>query len=281
MVLARCYLDGEVIQCSISILNNKLLVYSLEGNIVSDVSIESIRRIELVGNELLLIVDGKELRVSASEPYMNLIRDVCRVVELRINYASVVETLSHLIPLISKAFNSLITALTELSINLSSGWSALGEAITELEGVNKWLMNYGINIDELIDELKHLHYLRNVAGIKELIKKAIFNIVSSSKNVIRSLLKFENLECLVDILVLAYTAELARIMRQRLEMIEALTELNNLCISEIYLRVLDKSGTNLCGLLINSLESKGAPASIDEFLINFMNALRDKVARRE
>lgn len=257
------------------------MVYSLEGSIVSEVSIKSIKRIELTDNELLLIINGKELRVSASEPYMHLIKDIGRVIELKANYAFVIETLNHLIPLISKVFNSLITALTELSTDLLSGWNALQRVITELEDINKQLIRYGINIGGLINELKGLHNSRNVSGVREVIKKIIINIVSDGKRVIRSLLKFENLECLIDILILAYTAELARIMRRRLEIMEALRELNDICNSEIYIRVLDKRSINLCDLLINSLKSKEAHTSIDEFLTNFTNALRDNVVREE
>lgn len=278
VVLARCYASNKVFHCDVSLVTNKLVICDLVNNVLIEIKINDVENVDYRDSELILtLTNGEKFVVSALTPSSSIINDIGRVLELRIKLPVVSSTLRKLTSATSKLIKLLLNVLITLNVNYQAGWIQLKYLPSELALMNIELSDYGIDLRERIKELSRSINMKDVNAIRDLFKRLIFDVISNYKRVLKTLLIFEDLSLLADIVVLAYTANLAYALNQQVDAEKALTELNNLCYIDVYVKIFNRTGINLCDVLVKSIKEADIERTINEFINMFINLLNDVI----
>lgn len=278
VVLARCYFNNRVFHCDVSLIASKLVICNLVNNVLIEIKVSDVKSVDYRDSELILtLTNNEKLVVSALTPSSSIINDIGRVLELRIKLPTVSNTLRKLTPVTLKLIKLILNVLITLSANYQAGWVQLKYLPNELTLMNIELSDYGIDLSERIKELSKSITMKDVNAIKDLFKRLILEAVNNYKKTLKSLLIFEDLSLLADIIVLAFTTNLAYTLNQQVDAEKALIELNNLCYIDIYVKIFNRTSTNLCDVLVKSIKEVDIERAINEFINMFINSLNDMI----
>lgn len=280
MVLTRCVVGGEVSICDVSLVSGKVVIHNIPKGLVYDIRVSDIVSIYKKEDKILAIkTSTDEVLISISGASSSLINDIGRVVELKVKYDELSTTAKDLLIITAKALHIIVDVVKAFYEDYLGRWALTQHHVKELYRISEILMNYGINVKQYVDELNNNVNLRSVGGVKKAVKELTFNIVRLVEERVKSLLIFEDLRPLIDLIVIAYVARLAYLTNQRVESSKAEEDLMRECSSEVYVRMLNRPELDICRNFMEVLRSANPYEAIKVFLDNYLRLLDERIRK--
>ncbi|MEM0361266.1 MAG: hypothetical protein QXY36_00390 [Sulfolobales archaeon] len=277
--LTKCVIDDNVFICDVSITNGKILIHNVPKDVLYEVRIVDVVNVYRQDSALVIITPDMKILINISGTSSSIINEVGRVVELRIRYEEFSKTIKDLLLNTAKALQAVVGIVRIFGEDYVDRWVKALNYVGELYEISKSLKTYGIDVEYRVDELSRNISLRSVGGVKKASKDLIFVMVHQVEEHLRSLLTFEDLRPLINLIVLAYSVELAHITNQPVETKKAEEDLIRECRSEVYVKMLNKPELDLCISFIEDLRSRGSYEAIKSFLDNYLRLLHEVIRR--
>ncbi|MEM0453132.1 MAG: hypothetical protein QXO98_00530 [Sulfolobales archaeon] len=278
MVLTKCVVDGEGFVCDVSLTNGKIIIHNIHKDLLQEIKVSDI--INLYREEDTLIIETAERKLYFSmSGTSSAINDIGRIVELRVRYAEFSVIINDLLLNTAKVFNILVKMTKEFHEEFVSRWVTAPQYIKELYSISKNLSIYDVDVVYYIDALNYNVERRNVNGVKTSIKNLIFNVTRLATDYMKTLLAFEDLTPLLNMLVLTYLVELANKTNQPLEAKKTEEDLLRICRTEIYVKMLNRPEVDVCRNFIEDLRVRGPYDSINTFLNNYMRLMEENIRK--
>jgi len=273
MVLTRCGVNGNNFLCDVSVIKGKLLINNLSVGSLEEYDLFSIVDVYRDGDLLILQTPTKKLYFDVSGRAVSIVYDVGRLVELRIKYDMISTDVKGLLLTISKVLNVLVDMIIKFSNDYLGRWVYSKSKLNDLYIVSNDLVKYGIDVKGYLEELTKNVDLRRVNDVRDSIKALIREVVVSAGKYLTNKLVFTDLRPILNVLVLAYTVELACTTNQLLECRRVEEELSTLCNDEIHVKLLNMPEVNICIGFIKSLRSRSSYEAVNEFIEEFLSVL--------
>ncbi len=277
--MTRCTLEGEVFICDVSLVSGKILIQSVHRDVMYEVRVSDVMRVYQEDDTLVVETPTKRVFISTSGPSSPLVKEIGRVVELRVRYAWFSAVIKDLLINAARAFQALVSVVKSFHEDIVGRWIITPQLIGELYIVSENLNTYGINIKHYVDELSRNAELRSVQGVKRCVKELAFNMVRSIDEFVKTLLTFEDLRPLLSLVVLAYVAELAYWTNQPLEAKKAEEDLLRECSSEIHVKMLGRPEVDVCRSFVEVLRDKGSYEAVRAFIDGYLKLLNNNISR--
>lgn len=277
--LTKCVINDDAFICDVFLTNGKILIHNVPKDVLYEVRVVDVVNVYRRDNALVIITPDTKMFINISGASSSLISEVGRVVELRIKYEEFSKTIRDLLLNTAKALQAVIDIVRIFGEDYTDRWVKALNYVRELYEISKRLKAYGVDAEYRIDELSRSIGLRSIGGVKKACKDLTFVMVHQVEDLLRSLLTFEDLRPLINLIVLAYSAELAHITNQPVEAKKAEEDLIKECRSEVYVKMLNKPELDLCINFIEELKSGSPYEAIKNFLDNYLRLLHEIIRR--
>jgi hypothetical protein len=271
--VTKCGVNSNNFLCDVSIIKGRLVINNLSTGSLEEYDLSSIVDVYREGDLLILQTPTKKLYFEVSGRAVGIVYDVGRLVELRIKYDVLSTGIKELLLTTSKVLNILVDIIVKFSSDYLGRWVYSKSRLNDLYVVSNYLIKYGIDVKGYLDELTRSIDLRRVNDVRNSIKALIREVVVSVSKYLTSTLVFTDLRPILNVLVLAYTVELACMTNQLIECRRVEEELSTLCNDEVHIKLLNVPEVNICVGFIKSLRSKDPYEAVNEFIENFLNVL--------
>jgi hypothetical protein len=271
--VTKCGVNGNNFLCDVSIIKGRLVINNLSTGSLEEYDLSSIVSVYREGDLLILQTPTKKLYFEVSGRAVGIVYDVGRLVELRIKYDVISTGIKELLLTTSKVLKILVDIIVKFSSDYLGRWAYSKSRLNDLYVVSNYLIKYGIDVKGYLDELTRSIDLRRVNDVRNSIKALIREVVVSVSKYLTSALVFTDLRPILNVLVLAYTVELACMTNQLIECRRVEEELSTLCNDEVHIKLLNVPEVNICVGFIKSLRSKDPYEAVNEFIENFLNVL--------
>jgi hypothetical protein len=271
--VTKCGVNGNNFLCDVSIIKGRLVINNLSTGSLEEYDLSSIVNVYRDGDLLILQTPTKKLYFEVSGRAVGIVYDVGRLVELRIKYDVLSTDIKELLLTTSKVLKILVDIVVKFSNDYLGRWAYSKSRLNDLYVVSNDLIKYGIDVKGYLDELTRNIDLRRVNDVRNSIKALIREVVVSVSKYLTSTLVFTDLRPILNVLVLAYTVELACMTNQLIECRRVEEELSTLCNDEVHIKLLNVPEVNICVGFIKSLRSKDSYEAVNEFIENFLNVL--------
>ncbi len=273
MVLTRCVVEGEVFVCDISLIGGRIVIHNVPKGLVYDVRVSDIVGIYKRDNMLIVKTSAEEVLINVSGASSSLINEVGRVVELKVRYDELSATTKDLLLATAKALHVIVDLVKAFYEDFVDRWISALHHVKELYRISEVLIVYNINIKQHVDELNRNVGLRSVGGVKRAVRELTFNMIRLVEERVRSLLTFEDLKPLINLVVITYVARLAYLTNRRIEALNAEEDLMRECTSEIYVKMLNRPELDICRNFMEMLRSGDPYKAVEVFLDNYLRLL--------